>query len=1094
MTVWATPKGFNFRATLPYVTDGTNEQFVGATQAYPTISTIGGDSVTYGWTTTTANVSGRDRINTGDTRLAGGCFGVPGTISTFQIALPATGVFLIRLAMGDQVNDQTMTYTVRDGATVLASKSATQANPFFDATGTNLSAAHWVTDNQPITPTMAGTMLTIDLGDPSDPTWSGWVSHVQVTQTGVVVKGVVRVIPAFAGNGVACLQQPVIQDQDALSMDMATPGTVWTAALTSGSGALIGTTTATTDASGRAAFTNLGFSTTGAKTVTFTSPGLTSCSSTITVDTATNAAQLDYLTQPDGYTSESALVTQPVVRALDYTGAFVASFTGVVTLTPTAQSSQFYTTTDLVKTTHTVQAGSTSTAVNVSPALTFPASQPANYTNQRYAILFTSGLLAGVSRYLSGNASSTQVTPTVALGSAPANGNTCVIRSGTGFPTMAQTAVAGVATFSGLVLSGWRTTGFIATSPGLKPVISNLLAPTGTFDTCNGVTMPAELPRVTVDASAPAITDPTPFSIDPTNNDITPNFKTWGSAITWLAANDSTLSRKVRVRGGDYNEFVTLANRMPTGGWITFEWVSPTSGTNRAVPLLNMVGCPRITTRDNALGVLGCAAYTGGNVAHHYRFKNIDLNITAPTDPAMEVFQLAALWDGVATTLAGMPHHIGFDGCMARGTSTTELRRAFFLGCKEFYFVNGTVADVHETTNGDTQAFAVSGTCAGPLRVQNSDIQAAGEIIISGGGDTPIAGLVCSDVQILYNHIWKPLAWKRVVPGVYVRGSTWETKNLLELKSGQRWQIEGNIFENEWEDAQDASVVLGSANQTGTSEWQGVRDITIRYNLFRNQCQWLIASGENEGSGGKGSVAIARRISVHDNLSFANNLTGTPFDKSPSPTPRQLVVANDIYSLWIRHNTILSLESGAGSGGAAFMEYDINVAVGPDCAFDFNIASFPYYGTTGGTGVGFMGAMFTNGFLSGANKNVLLDLNAAQAGPFSNYDQSWGNSTFAGVGFTLPSISATVDTATYDALAAALTLRSGLGGSLYNAAHGFAQDGKDAGANMLALRIAIAGVDTGGTSATTPAGTSRSRAARMDETGFGVFTNRNHRR
>lgn len=969
-------KGFNFRATSGYVTDGANETYV-LSETYP----VPRNGVTFGWDAT-GSLQVRDRNAGLDRRLAGCHFDT--LQRTFRVDVLAAGNYSVRLALGDPTNPQTVSCTVKDGSTTLLTVGNTSviAGSTVDATGTIYTDANWPASNTAVTVTMVGTALTVVV--PPD----SYVQHLFISQL-------------------------------------------------------------------------------------------------------TTATKLIYTQQPVGYTNEGVLVTQPIVQAVDNSNVVDTGFTGLVTLTPTVASSQFYTTNDLVKTTHTVQGGSTASAINVSPAITFPASQPGDYNGKRYAILFTSGALAGVSRYLASNTGTAQVSPISAFAGAPTLGDTCVIRSGTAFPTMALACVAGVATFSGLVLSGWRATAFVASSPGLTSATSDTLTPTGTFDSYNGVTMPAELPRVVVDSTEPTVTDPTAYTINPSNTDVAPHFKSFTSALAWFAANDSTLVRKTRVQGGNYTEFVTLPNRVPTANWLIFEWNTPTSGNNRAVPLLNMVGCPRITTLDDSRGVMWCDNYTGGsNVVHHIRFKNIDFNPQTPTDPATEIFNIASLWDGVGNTLAGMPHHLGFDGCMLRGTSQIELRRAFYLGCKEFYCVNGTIADVHETGSGDTQAFAVSGTCAGPLRIQNNSVQAAGEIILSGGGDTPVAGLVCSDVQILYNHIWKPLSWKRATPGVYVRGTSWNTKNLLELKSACRWQIEGNCFENEWEDAQDASFVIGSTNQTNTSEFQGVRHITIRYNLFRNSPQWIIVSGENNGSGGFGSAVIARNISIHNNLAVANNSVGTPFDKSPSTTPRQLVIGNDVSSVWLVHNTIVSTETGS----AAFMEYDINVAVGADCAFNYNIMSFPYYGTTGGTGVGFYGDMFTNGFTAGALKCVILDLDAVHGSPFSGYDQTWGNSTFLGIGFRLPSILATVATATFDSVAAAFALVSGAGGSLYNAAHAFTGDGKDAGCNITALRVAIADVETGGTIGTTPVGTSRSRAARLDETGFGVFTDRNYRR
>ena len=71
--------------------------------------------------------------------------------------------------------------------------------------------------------------------------------------------------------------QPVVQLRDALGNDVHRSGIVVTAAIASGSGNLAGTTSRTTDADGRATFTDLAITDgTGSHTLIFASPGFTS--------------------------------------------------------------------------------------------------------------------------------------------------------------------------------------------------------------------------------------------------------------------------------------------------------------------------------------------------------------------------------------------------------------------------------------------------------------------------------------------------------------------------------------------------------------------------------------------------------------------------------------------------------------------------------------------------------------------------------------------------------------------------------------------------------------------------------------------------
>ena len=67
-----------------------------------------------------------------------------------------------------------------------------------------------------------------------------------------------------------------------------------------------------------------------------------------------------------------------------------------------------------------------------------------------------------------------------------------------------------------------------------------------------------------------------------------------------------------------------------------------------------------------------------------------------------------------------------------------------------------------------------------------------------------------SDITIRGNHITRPVSWK----------GRWQVKNLIESKHARRLLIEGNVIENEWQDAQAGfAFVLKSENQNNDSPW-----------------------------------------------------------------------------------------------------------------------------------------------------------------------------------------------------------------------------------------------------------------------------------
>lgn len=110
-----------------------------------------------------------------------------------------------------------------------------------------------------------------------------------------------------ATSAVAFPQQPAVQLRDAGGGDIGTAGVVVTAALASGSGALGGTTTATTDGGGLATFADLAITGEGAHTLAFTATAFTSTTSaTITVTDVTPLSDGVPLTGLSGLEGEAA--------------------------------------------------------------------------------------------------------------------------------------------------------------------------------------------------------------------------------------------------------------------------------------------------------------------------------------------------------------------------------------------------------------------------------------------------------------------------------------------------------------------------------------------------------------------------------------------------------------------------------------------------------------------------------------------------------------------------------------------------------------------------------------------------------------------
>jgi hypothetical protein len=170
-------KGFNFRASSNYVSDGANETYVQNTlDQYPTTR----NGVTFGWTSTNGGLDGRDRSTSVDRRLAGMNFISGSTATTFQVDLPSSGQYNVSLAMGDDGFAQnTVKVVIKDGASALLTIGPhnTVAGSFYDATDSNIADTSWPANNSPATLTFTGTTLNLDLTGTV-----GVIAHLFVSQ------------------------------------------------------------------------------------------------------------------------------------------------------------------------------------------------------------------------------------------------------------------------------------------------------------------------------------------------------------------------------------------------------------------------------------------------------------------------------------------------------------------------------------------------------------------------------------------------------------------------------------------------------------------------------------------------------------------------------------------------------------------------------------------------------------------------------------------------------------------------------------------------------------------------------------------------
>ena len=391
---------------------------------------------------------------------ANGTISVGGTVSiqvTFTEAVTVTGTPQLTLETG--TTDRVINYVSGSGTTSLTFTYTVQSGD--SSTDLDYVSTSALALNGGSIADTAGNTATLTLPTP------GAAGSLSANKALVITWSPTKVVsartPVGTASGAAFTTQPQVSLQDSGSNVVTSDNSTVVTASVSAGATLVGTTTATV-VNGVATFTNLGISGTSGTSYTITysasygGSALTSATQSVT-PTVGAATQLSITTQPVGGGAGAALSTQPVVKVLDSGSNVVTTSTASITVTASAGT-----------------LGGTTTVTASSGVATFTNLTFAGTTSTNYTLSFAStGLTSATSSNftVSVGAATQLVLTTSAAGSAygsafttqpvveirDAGGNkvttatnqvTASLSSGTVVGTGNSTAVAGVATFSGL--------------------------------------------------------------------------------------------------------------------------------------------------------------------------------------------------------------------------------------------------------------------------------------------------------------------------------------------------------------------------------------------------------------------------------------------------------------------------------------------------------------------------------------------------------------------------------------------------------------------------------------------------------------------
>jgi hypothetical protein len=366
--------------------------------------------------------------------------------------------------------------------------------------------------------------------------------------------------------------------------------------------------------------------------------------------------------------------------------------------------------------------------------------------------------------------------------------------------------------------------------------------------------------------------------------------------------------------GAVYTGPFELPAKKSGDGWILIT----TAGADKNLPLPgNRIGLqhkPAMAVLESA----GGSVVTAENGAGYYRLTGI---IIRPR-PGHYLTNLISL--GSETRNRNLlPHHITIDRCIVHGDPLLGARRGLAMNSSHTAVIDSYFSDFMEI-DADSQAIA-GWNGPGPFKIVNNYLEGAGENIMFGGADSLIRQLVPADIEIRYNHFYKPLRWKIGHPEY--AGTPWTVKNLFELKNARRVLLEGNLLEHNWLHAQAGfAVLLTVRTEDGRMPWAVVEDVTITNNVIRHAGNGINLLGRDDGRRPGGQT---RRILIANNI-FED--IGGEWGGG-----RLFQLLNGTEDVVIRNNSAWQTDSIIMSDGAPHHRF----------VFEGNVAPHNRYGITG---------------------------------------------------------------------------------------------------------------------------------------------------
>jgi hypothetical protein len=440
------------------------------------------------------------------------------------------------------------------------------------------------------------------------------------------------------------------------------------------------------------------------------------------------------------------------------------------------------------------------------------------------------------------------------------------------------------------------------------------------------------LPQKQVDVTMPDTTGYTVTAVTDTGNPVV------NGTNLQLAINNATCNPRGTVlqlqHGASFSGAFNLPNKScAPGQWILLESdaspsVLPATGVR--VKPSDVANMPTIVASQRM------SAFTVAIGATNYRLMTMEIKVleTVGSAPGAIVAIGNGSYGGPQNTAALQPSNIIIDRSYIHGSDNPPLstQRGVEMDCQYCAVINSYISEIH-WAGLDTQAIG-GWNSTGPWLVDNNYLSAAGENILVGGAAVNTPGAIPSDLTITRNYFFKPLSWDwRSAGKPYGCADCWAVKNLFELKEGVRVLVEGNIFQNNWVDAQIGEAIVMKSENQGASPWMATQDVTFRYNEISNS-----TGGSFQVTCDNGSLITGpctSRVYMHDNLATGiGGASGRYIALFGDTTPTAAYDGTD--DMYFTHNTIITVPPNSdGPYEWLSMEGIVNPGYAPYVRFAF---------------------------------------------------------------------------------------------------------------------------------------------------------------